>query len=474
MQFANWANISKRNWHTVASSSSRMPMVVLSAAMVMSGCSHSEFAAPSVAMRVTGQVHGGSQPISSSTIQLYAVGATGNGSAATPLIATPVLTDAQGNFAITGLYSCPSITSMVYISATGGNPGLGPGKNNPAIALIAALGACGTLSASTFVNINEVTTVGAVWPLQKFLTSTSHVGGSAGSVDLQNGFVNSATLVDTSKGSAQSAASIGGETVRTINTIADALAACINSDGGTGGSTGCGRLFSATTPQGGGAPTDTVGAALNLALNPTLDGTPIINLVSAAAPFQPVATVAPQDWSMGFHSPSPATFAMSLNTTTVFIGDSITAGWPLPINNKGINGDHAAQISARFSTDVLGHGYMRVIILAGTNDVYIPDSTSGYAVSTIITMAELARANGIQAVLCLIPPIQPYTGHLDQQVSDFNVSLAANAAYHGFLLVDYNTPLAPLYPLPDAKDGVHPTTAGYAVMETALSSVVTR
>jgi hypothetical protein len=424
-------------------------------------------------MKLTGQVHGGSQPISSSTIQMYAVGTTGNGSAATPLLATPAVSDAQGNFAITGQYSCPSITSMVYLTATGGNPGLGTSGSNPAISLMASLGACGTLNASTFINLNEVTTVGAIWPLRRFMSSAANVGGPAGSIDLQNAFVNSAMLVNTATGSTQPASSIGDDMVRTINTIADALAACVNTDGSTGGSSNCGKLFAATTPSGGSSPSDTVGAALNLAQNPTLSGTPIINLVPSAAPFQPVATVAPQDWALGFYYPSPTTFAMSLNAPSVFIGDSITAGWPLPIHNQGVNGEHAAEISARFSTAVLGQGYTRVIILAGTNDIWFPDSTSPYAVNTIKSMAELARANGIQPVLCLLPPIEPYTGNLNPQVNAFNADLTAVAAYDGFLLVDYNTPLLPLYPQ-DSKDGVHPTADAYAVMETALSSVVTR
>jgi lysophospholipase L1-like esterase len=198
-----------------------------------------------------------------------------------------------------------------------------------------------------------------------------------------------------------------------------------------------------------------------------------MNLVSAVSPFQPVAAVAPQDWSLGFHYPSPTTFAMSLNAPSVFIGDSITFLWPLPINNQGISGQHAAEISARFSTDVLGQGYTRVIILAGTNDIWFPDSTSPYAINTILSMAELAQAYGIEPVLCLLPPIEPYTGNLNPQVTAFNANLTAVAAYHGFLLVDYYTPLLPVYPT-DSVDGVHPDAAGYALMEAALSSVVTR
>ena len=90
-------------------------------------------------IHLQGSVHGGHQPISGALIQMYAAGTTGTGSPATPLIAKDVRTDSSGNFDITGLYTCPSSDSIVYIVAQGGNPGLASGTNNSAIALLAAL-----------------------------------------------------------------------------------------------------------------------------------------------------------------------------------------------------------------------------------------------------------------------------------------------------------------------------------------------
>ena len=89
-----------------------------------------------------GNLHGGQQPISGASVQLYAAGTTGYGSSATALLSSPVITYANGAFSITGGYTCPSSTSQLYIVATGGNPGLAPGTNNAAIALMAALGPC--------------------------------------------------------------------------------------------------------------------------------------------------------------------------------------------------------------------------------------------------------------------------------------------------------------------------------------------
>src|SRR5258708_30253127 len=86
-----------------------------------------------------GNLHGGQQPISGASVQLYATGATGYWSSATGLLSSPGITGANGGFSITGGYTCPSSTSQLYIVSTGGHPGLSPGTNNAAIALRAAL-----------------------------------------------------------------------------------------------------------------------------------------------------------------------------------------------------------------------------------------------------------------------------------------------------------------------------------------------
>ena len=78
--------------------------------------------------QLRGNVHGGQQPVTGSSVQLYAAGTTGYGSAATALLSSPVVTDASGSFTITGGYTCPSPTSQLYIVARGGNPGFRRGR----------------------------------------------------------------------------------------------------------------------------------------------------------------------------------------------------------------------------------------------------------------------------------------------------------------------------------------------------------
>ena len=155
--------------------------IATAAAFVTIGCGyHSQFQSPNTnaVTGMRGKVHGGQQPITGSTIQLYAAGTTGDGSAATPLLTTPVATDSSGDFTITNDYTCPTPSTNVYLAATDGNPGLAPGTNNPNISMIAALGTCSNLSSSTYVFVNEATTIASVFPFTQFMTSYSALGST--------------------------------------------------------------------------------------------------------------------------------------------------------------------------------------------------------------------------------------------------------------------------------------------------------
>src|ERR1700753_2236499 len=107
--------------------------------LYLTGCGMGTAAAPNpVALTVNGKVHGGQQAVVGAQIQLYVAGNSGNGSAASPLLNPTGTSGEDGASSITGDYSCPSATSQVYLVATQGNPGLGSGGNNPALAMMAA------------------------------------------------------------------------------------------------------------------------------------------------------------------------------------------------------------------------------------------------------------------------------------------------------------------------------------------------
>lgn len=246
--------------------------------------------------KLSGRVYGGQQPISGAAIQLYAVGTTGLQSASTALIASPPTTDAGGGFSITGDYSCTNATD-VYLVSSGGDSG--SGGVNSGITLVAALGPCATLlanAATTYIQVNEVTTVAAAYALAPFASDLTHIG-AAGSFPsgLTLAFANAALLANTSTGSSGGANLAAGVTVPTaeLNTLGNILASCVNT--GSPSSSTCGTLFSATSAS------DTFGAALAIARNPGANAiTNLYALVDAQAPFQPslVTSSAPNDFAV--------------------------------------------------------------------------------------------------------------------------------------------------------------------------------
>jgi len=112
---------------------------------------------------------------------------------------------------------------------------------------------------------------------------------------LSNAFAVAANLADTTTGLAPGSALPAGAATEPakLNTLADALAACVNSDGGSA----CVPLFTAaTTSQG--APANTLDAALNIVRNPGANVMAVFNAAPPQGPFQPVLTAPPNDWTM--------------------------------------------------------------------------------------------------------------------------------------------------------------------------------
>jgi hypothetical protein len=272
-----------------------------SLSLALSGCNPGTFngssTGSSVLPPITGHVHGGQQAVSGALIQLYAASTVTSLGPSTALISGAVHSDANGNFSITGDYTCPSPGALVYIVASGGNPGLSGPVNNTAIALMAALGTCGSLTSSTFVSINELTTVASVQALAPFMLDYAHAGANASNVPgLTTAFGSAASLVNSSTGGfpAPPASGVGMPTAL-INTLADIIAACINTSGGSSGDgTPCGNLFKYTSTN-----TDTIAALLGIVRAPGTNVAPIFGLVPAASPFQPVLATAPASFAMG-------------------------------------------------------------------------------------------------------------------------------------------------------------------------------
>ena len=248
--------------------------------------------APSSHLVASGSVHGGQQVIAGARIYLYAV-ATTQGGASVSLLNTPgfVLTDANGNFSITGDYTCPA-NSYVYLLALGGNPGL-VNAVNPAIGLGAGLGLCSSLTASTFITINEVTTVAMTSALASSATSETQIGSP---FNLAIPFQNIALLANQASGFASNSSNSAIVPTAALNSLANSIAACVNSTG-IGGT--CASLFAdANVVVGGATPADTFQAALNIAQNPTRNVSAIYSLGAASGVFAPTLPVAPSTWNV--------------------------------------------------------------------------------------------------------------------------------------------------------------------------------
>jgi len=246
-------------------------------------------------MNIAGKVHGGQQPVSGSTIQLYAANTTTNQGASTPMLTTTVTTAADGSFTITHDYTCPASNPLVYIVSTGGNPGLGGSVNNTDLALMSLLGTCTSLSSSTYVLINELSTVASVQALSSFMSDYAHVGSAASNlVGVAGAFATASYTYDFSTGNfSDNGADLGLPELQ-LNTLANILAACVNSAGGVSGdSSPCGKLLSLD----GGGSSDTVTAALQMTQSPGHNTSQLYGLISGSAPFQPYFTTVPTDFT---------------------------------------------------------------------------------------------------------------------------------------------------------------------------------
>jgi len=291
--------------------------------------------------RLSGALHGGRQPIDGSTVTLWAVGATGYGSARTSINSTT--SDAAGSWSMT--VSCPTGSTQVYLTATGGDAGAG--VNNAAIALMYVLGPCGSLP--SFVNIGEISTVASVWVMAQFMDSTGfNIGApSSNATGLKNAAATVGNLSDPSTGRAAAFLSSGSNSAQVLNTLADIVARCVNSANAT--SLQCTELMCDATPgltfngsscSGTPTPIDTLGAAHLISLNPHNNVSDLFTLAVHNSPFTPSLSGAPDGWEIALnYAPAGAAFngpnALALDASgNVFV-----------VNFNGLNGGHIGSVS---------------------------------------------------------------------------------------------------------------------------------
>jgi len=283
---------------------------------VLTGCgAATSFSNPTASAKVTGKIYGGQQPVSGSAVTVWAAGITGYGSAAAPLATTTSLSDGSFSFPDNS-YTCTA-GEQVYITASGGTSVAASGTNAN-IMLATGLGDCATAQTAT-VEINEVTTAVTAFALAQFFTptfgslSTDSFGTDPADLTaftLSNQYT-IPTLIDIPTGTVNpNTPSITIEAAK-IYSIADTLAACVND---AAGFANCGTLYTNTTPSGGAAPTDTLQAAVQMALNPSQNVPTLYGLATGTPPFIGLSA-APNDWTIG----------VSYTTSTLGLGITGTA-----------------------------------------------------------------------------------------------------------------------------------------------------
>lgn len=167
----------------------------------------------------------------------------------------------------------------------------------------------------------------------------------------------------------------------------------------------------------------------------------------------------------------------------VFMGNSITEGWinhdpeffsGNPYVNRGISGQTTPQMLVRFRPDVINLKPEVVVILAGTNDIAgnTGPSTLEMIMDNLISMTELAKVNHIKVILCSVLPAYdyPWKPGLEpaEKIIRLNKMIKTYANSHGVDYLDYFSSMVDErngMKKEYTQDGVHPTLAGYKVME---------
>ena len=174
----------------------------------------------------------------------------------------------------------------------------------------------------------------------------------------------------------------------------------------------------------------------------------------------------------------------------VFMGNSITESWAKVDSsffdnnkyvNRGISGQTSSQMLLRFRQDVINLHPQVVVILAGTND--IAENTGPISLEdvmgNIISMTELAEMNKIKVILSSVLPAYDFPWHPGLQPAEkivrLNSLIKSYCENKNIIYVDYYSKMVDEKKGLDKKftnDGVHPTLAGYKIMEPLVEKAI--
>ncbi|WP_443945738.1 GDSL-type esterase/lipase family protein [Pedobacter sp. AW1-32] len=174
----------------------------------------------------------------------------------------------------------------------------------------------------------------------------------------------------------------------------------------------------------------------------------------------------------------------------IYMGDSITDFWikvdstfwaGKPYLDRGISGQTTTQMLVRFRQDVINLKPKAVVILAGINDIAEnngPIKTEDIF-GNIKSMAILAKEAKIKVILCSVLPANKFRWRPEinpvEKIAALNALIQNYAKENKITYVDYFSKMADEekgLSLALAKDGVHPTLAGYQVMDTLIEKAI--
>ena len=156
----------------------------------------------------------------------------------------------------------------------------------------------------------------------------------------------------------------------------------------------------------------------------------------------------------------------------LFLGDSITEGWARNDEEffskgnvgRGISAQTSPQLLVRMHADVVALKPRVVHIMVGTNDIAhnTGPMTAEDSHNNIMAMCEIAKAHKIRVVLGSVPPASKYWWRPEAQPKAealaMNDWLRGYAKSIGGQFADYTAAFV------IAKDEVHPSKEGYALM----------
>jgi len=452
----------------------------------------------------SGKAMAGSQAIVGATVQVYAAGAAGNGSASTALLTSTLTTDAAGAFTVPAGYACPVAASQLYVLVRGGQVAGAP--DNSAITLASVPGACNQITSGAQFVVNEVTTAATAWGLAQFFGTEGNLGASSTNTQgLANAVATVANLANLTTGASPGAIfpTTGTSPAPKINAVADLLNNC------TATATGCGALFSATTPNGGTVPSNTLDAVLNLVRNPGMN----VATLLAQLPASSLPSPAPADWTLaityqggGIDKKNPSGVGVDadgniwVSTYSGLVSEFSTTGTPLFANgitggglfdsdalavdpegnlwipdggSPGINGGFGSVTELSSSGQVLsgatgysagGISYPTAIAIDSNGTVWIPDYGNSRVTLLSSTGQPLSGTNGIESLQFSFPLAVAIDSNHYGWVANFGNDTVSKVSSDGSQIVSFATGNGP--------DGIAVDQRGYVWVANQIGNSV--